>query len=191
MNIKQLRESIARLLRESVCPGCGDKNAYIGGLNNVECPNASCKFFSEKQFAHRKIEVDASYAWECPKCAQKNILPYVHICPSCGHDPHDEENEGMRCARCGDMTVDGTCDCDDDEDEDEDEDDNNSVTLDRFEMYNRFPKALDEFEKWFTHVPRDGLFRYNQDDDTLWVKPGEMPGVDQIHNWDGFNGRWD
>ena len=90
MNIKQLRESIAKLLRESVCPGCNHPGAYIGGMNNVECPNPDCRFFSEKQYANYEIERDA---WDCEKCDQKDIPVTTHRCPDCGHDPHDETDE--------------------------------------------------------------------------------------------------
>ena len=48
--LKQLRKLIREslLLTESVCPSCGNKDAYIG-LRKVECPSKSCKFFSQEQ----------------------------------------------------------------------------------------------------------------------------------------------
>jgi hypothetical protein len=30
------------------CPNCGIKGSYIG-ITNIECPNASCKYYSKKQ----------------------------------------------------------------------------------------------------------------------------------------------
>lgn len=51
--ISQLRKLIREqllLLTESVCPRCGDPNAYIGFHNNVECPNKACPKFSQQQF---------------------------------------------------------------------------------------------------------------------------------------------
>lgn len=47
--MKLLREFIRRvLLTEATCPGCGSPNAYVG-MQDVECDNPQCKFFSDKQ----------------------------------------------------------------------------------------------------------------------------------------------
>lgn len=47
-NYDLLRESIRNILTEAKCPACGNAAAYIG-LNDVECPNKSCQFFSQRQ----------------------------------------------------------------------------------------------------------------------------------------------
>lgn len=46
--LKKLREAIIRLLTEATCPGCGAPDAYIG-MNDVECHNPQCRYFSKKQ----------------------------------------------------------------------------------------------------------------------------------------------
>ena len=43
-----IKETIKELLREAVCPFCGDPDAYVG-LSDVECPNKRCRKFSQKQ----------------------------------------------------------------------------------------------------------------------------------------------
>ena len=48
MKLKTLKGLIRRLLREATCPGCGNADAYIG-MNNVECPKRSCRFYSKEQ----------------------------------------------------------------------------------------------------------------------------------------------
>jgi len=49
INLRQLRHLIREaLLLEAKCPGCGTEGAYIG-MNDVECPNRGCKFFSQRQ----------------------------------------------------------------------------------------------------------------------------------------------
>lgn len=42
-----IREQLQRLI-ESVCPFCGDKNAYAG-FNSDECTTVGCRNFSQKQ----------------------------------------------------------------------------------------------------------------------------------------------
>ncbi len=47
--MKRLIEAVVkRLLNESTCPACGAKDAYVGATA-VECPNYSCKFFTQRQ----------------------------------------------------------------------------------------------------------------------------------------------
>jgi hypothetical protein len=46
--IKEIRQTIRSLLKEAVCPECGNKQAYIG-MNSVECPQKGCSHFSQRQ----------------------------------------------------------------------------------------------------------------------------------------------
>lgn len=47
--------SIFRKFADSTCPSCGNPKAYIG-LNEVECPDQDCDFFSEKQAEYVREE---------------------------------------------------------------------------------------------------------------------------------------
>ncbi len=96
--LKEFREIVRRVLSEAVCPGCNHPGAYIGGMNNVECPNQQCRFFSQKQLMNHEIERDA---WDCPQCDRKNIPTKDWSCPDCGHDPHKDNP----CAGCGSQTA--------------------------------------------------------------------------------------
>jgi len=90
MNIKLLREYVKRVLAESVCPGCGNKDAYIG-INAVECPNASCSFFSKRQQddiqAVGADDEDGDYE-------------------ECGWCDNDISGCGGHCEKCGDGDID-------------------------------------------------------------------------------------
>ncbi len=45
--ISEVRSAIRVLLRESVCPRCGDSEAHIG-LHDIECPNPDCKLYNKR-----------------------------------------------------------------------------------------------------------------------------------------------
>ena len=48
ITLHEVRQFVRSVLKESICPVCGSKGAYIG-LNTVECPNKSCARFSPEQ----------------------------------------------------------------------------------------------------------------------------------------------
>lgn len=51
--LNEVHKTIVSILRESVCPGCGDTDAYVG-MNDVECPNQQCSNFSKRQYSDVK-----------------------------------------------------------------------------------------------------------------------------------------
>lgn len=97
MNERLLREYVKQILTEAACPGCGDKDAYIG-LSAVECPNESCKFFSRRQ----QIDVDAA-ADERTEFDDSEEDADEEECDWCGADI---TGNGGHCDTCDDGDVD-------------------------------------------------------------------------------------
>jgi len=93
--LSEVRSTIRTLLREVVCPACNHPGAYIGGMNNVECPNPDCRFFSEKQAAFSK-QNSPEPATDSQHRKHRNKL-----CP-CDNDLIiGSPDDGYQCDRCG------------------------------------------------------------------------------------------
>ena len=82
-SLKQLRKLIREsLLAESVCPSCGNKDAYVG-MNSVECPDKNCTHFSQKQLDSIKVS---------PALGENDINSLLDEIHSIVHDEVGDDN---------------------------------------------------------------------------------------------------
>jgi len=68
------------------------------------------------------------------------------------------------------------------------------VHLDRYQMQQQFPDALEAWEEEWGPVPtgdedgHEGVFQWSSDEQQLLAVPGEVPGIDEIKTW--YGDRW-